>query len=248
MIIDIHTHLGSDTIFDSHRTEAELLAGMERTGIDAVIVQPAQWNTYLAITQEGHNRIARLARVHPGRVYGMCSVNPHFEPEVYAAEVSRCMRELGFVGIKIVAHAHAWSPWSKRGSLPFEVAAQLDVPLMAHTASGIPFALPSGLIPLAKRFPQVRLILAHAGSFFMEDEQLIAAEECPNIYVDTSTREPNLENLRRFVDRLGPRRVMFASDSPDEMEHNLWVHRHAGLSEVQLEWILGRTAQEVFRL
>jgi predicted TIM-barrel fold metal-dependent hydrolase len=248
MIVDVHLHLGADTTFDSDRTEEQLLAGMKRAGIDKIIVQPAQWNTYLEITQRGHDRIAAFAQKHPGQVFGMCSVNPHFEPGVYMREITRCVHELGFVGVKIVAHAHAWNPWSRRGPLPFEVAEALDIPLMAHTASGIPFGLPSGFIPLARRFPEVRLILAHAGSFFFEDEHLIVAEECPNVYLDTSTREPNLENLRRLVKHLGPHRFMFGSDSPDEMEHNLWQHRHIGLTHTELDWIFHRTAEEVFQL
>jgi uncharacterized protein len=248
VIVDVHLHLGTDTTFDSNRNEDQILDGMRRAGIDKVIVQPAQWNTYLEITRRGHDRIAAFAQQHRGRVFGMCSVNPHFEADVYKGEVSRCIRDLGFVGIKIVAHAHAWNPWSKRGPLPFEVAEALDVPLMAHTSSGIPFGLPSGFIPLAKQFPRVRLILAHAGSFFFEDEHLIVAEECPNVYLDTSTREPNIENLHRLVRQLGAQRFMFASDSPDEMEHNLWQHRHAGFVADALDWIFHRTAEGVFRL
>ena len=46
LIVDPHVHIGHDTTWDSNRTEDEVLGKMDETGIQAAIVQPAQFVTF----------------------------------------------------------------------------------------------------------------------------------------------------------------------------------------------------------
>lgn len=247
MIIDIHTHLGDDRLYDSHRTEEELLSVSTRAGIDALIVQIAQSPT-IDITRKLHDRLHKFALENPGRIYAIASVNPHYDLDVYFGELSRCIREKGFIGMKIAPHTFSWNPLVQRGVVPFLAADTFDVPLMIHTGSGIPFSIPSRLYDRIKAFPQVQVILAHAGGYdLFLDETLWLAKQCPNIYLETS-RGPSMEFIKRYVRELSAQRVMMGSDSPDEMEHALWTYRNAGLTEDELEWCLGKSAQEVFRI
>ena len=244
MIIDVHTHLGYDRLYDSHRTEEELLQVSARASIDVLIVQIAQSPT-IEITQRLHARLARFMADHPGRIYAIASVNPHFDMDVYFGELHRCIREYGFIGMKIAPHTYSWNPLMQRGVVPFLAADTFDVPLMIHTGGGIPFSVPSNLYYRLKDFPHIRVVLAHAGGYWFEEEALWLAKVCPNVYLETS-RGATIDGIQRFVKELGPQRVMFGSDSPDEMEHALWMYRHAGLTDEELEWCLGRTAQELY--
>ena len=102
--IDAHSHLGTCRVFDSEQPPSALLQAMDRHGIDASVVQP-----FPGAPDPGavHDEIARLAREHPGRIYGVASLSPHLPVEAYRAEVRRCVRDLGFVGVKAHALGHA---------------------------------------------------------------------------------------------------------------------------------------------
>ena len=101
MIIDVHAHLGEDCVFDIHQDEAELLTAYDRCGVDKAVIQPFVYRPYLEDMRASHDRIAAFCKANPGRIYGMASINPHFRHEDYEAEAERCIRELGFVGLKI---------------------------------------------------------------------------------------------------------------------------------------------------
>jgi predicted TIM-barrel fold metal-dependent hydrolase len=99
MIIDAHAHLGTCRVFDLDVSEHLLLEKLESNGVDALIVQPFPGAPDPAAV---HNRIAALAERHPGGIYGLASLNPHIGHDAYRAELTRCVRDLGFVGVPIV--------------------------------------------------------------------------------------------------------------------------------------------------
>lgn len=246
MIIDVHTHLGDDRLFDSHRNEEELIRVSQENEIDKIIVQPAQTQEGIDTIKKMHDRIVRFSKDYPNRVYGMAAINPHFDWNIYMTEATRCIKDLGFLGLKVTPLTHGWNPYVEDGAVPFEAAKSLNVPLMAHVGIGLPFALPSNLMFRARQFPDVILVIAHSGVTGLEHECLLLAKECDNVFLETSVRTTNLENIYNFVKSLGPERVMFASDSPDEMAHAIWMCRNCGLNDNELEWVLGKTAQNVF--
>src|SRR5437762_1010440 len=96
--IDAHFHLGDCRVFSLNAEEDAILAAMDRHGVDAALVQPFPGATD---ARAMHDRIAALARRLPGRAYGIVSLNPHAERGAWTREVERCVRELGFVGIKL---------------------------------------------------------------------------------------------------------------------------------------------------
>ena len=64
-VIDAHTHLGEDRVFGLDASEEDLLGGMEAASIDVSLVQPYPGPISAKAT---HDRIAALAKKHPGRV------------------------------------------------------------------------------------------------------------------------------------------------------------------------------------
>lgn len=54
-----------------------------------------------------------------GLFYGMASINPHFKDEEVYDELKRCVKELGFVGVKITPIAHAGESCLKRWNEDF---------------------------------------------------------------------------------------------------------------------------------
>ena len=243
MLVDSHYHLGQCRVFDLDMSEEDVLEPHDAEGFDITLVQPYPGAPDPVAT---HDRIAALAASSEGRVRGFVSYNPHREAAEYFAEASRCVRDLGFVAIKLHTIGHSLNPLSVDGGSVFETARELDVPVMLHTGPGIPFADPTMVVPRAKQFPEVRIILGHAGWSMFTGSAIAVAETFDNIYLETSwCRSSDLAGL---VARVGARRVMYGSDHPKNVAPELAKYRAAGLPQADLDLALGGTAVEVFRL
>jgi len=109
-------------------------------------------------------------------------------------------------------------------ALVFVHCGVLSVGVRAKLGLGSPFDMrnsnPTDLHAVALRFPQVRFVIPHFGAGYLR-EALMVADLCPNIYLDTSSsnRWMQFEGLdlravfRRTLDVLGPRRLVFGTDS-----------------------------------
>ena len=246
MIIDAHAHLGHDVVFDEEQTEEDLLEWNGKYGVSASIVQPFIPRTYLEATREIHDRIYRLTLAHPGRFYGMASCNPHFLPEDYYAEVKRCVRELGFVGLKITPIAHAVNPPSRDGRHAFEVASELGVPLMVHTGSGAPFSDPARLLDVVGDFPGIPIILAHAGNDLLFSQALYLARRFDHVYLEPSWL--SILCVKSALKTIGASKIMFSSDHAVNLPVELAKYRTLLEGTSELDQVLWKTANEVFQL
>jgi predicted TIM-barrel fold metal-dependent hydrolase len=241
-IVDAHSHLGYSRIFTTGIVEAQLLDTMDRNGIHASIVMPAAGSDY----GPTHDAIARLAEQHPGRIFGMVSMTPLIGESEYRREIIRCVRELGFRAVKIHPIAHAVAPNTPATDVVFAMAEELDIPVMVHTGTGVPFSLPSLLIPRALQYPQMPIILAHAGFAVYTAEAMVAAQVCPNIYLEPSWCMAH--EIKQMVDRFGADRVMYGGDLPSNVPVELVKYRSIGLTDEQYRMCLGGTATSIFRL
>lgn len=245
MIVDAHAHLGYDYVFEEDFTLEKLLPQMEENKVDACIVQPGTVLDLETLIEE-HDAIADLSEKMPGRIFGMANVNPHLSTKEYQGELERCVNDLGFVGVKLHPFAHAVDPNRSTGRKVFETASELGISVMVHTGSGIPWALPSALIPIAMEYPELEIVLAHSGGSIFSGEAALAAKLCPNVYLETSWL-PGIA-IHSFCKTLGADRVMFGSDHGENVAIELAKYRAMGLTNEELEWCLGKTAAEVFKL
>lgn len=243
MIIDAHAHVGSCRVFNTAQTANQLLEAMEGSEVDAAIVQPFPGAPDPA---EAHDVIASMAEDHPGRVFGMASLNPHQDKASYREEIRRCVEELGFVAVKLHPLGHAVMPGSDDARLVLETAGELDVPVMIHTGPGFPFADPSAWIPAARELPDLRIILGHAGAAMFSHAAIVAAQLCDNITLETSWCRP--QDIKRAVKTLGAERVLFGSDMIFNIPVELAKYQAAGLTDPERKAVFEDTARWVFRL
>jgi predicted TIM-barrel fold metal-dependent hydrolase len=244
-VVDVHAHLGLDYTFDHDFRREYLVHELEQLGADVLIVQPGTTHD-LETARAQHDEIAAFAKAYPGRIYGMANPSPHLPRSDYQAEVARCVRELGFVAVKLHPLAHAVGPDLKAGRLVVETANELGIPVMVHTGAGVPFALPSAVVPVAQRNPETKIVLAHSGGPLFSDEALLAAQLCPNVYLEASWI--SYDRVRTYSQTIGAQRVMMGADHAANLPVELAKFRAAGLTEEELEWCLGRTAAEFFGL
>lgn len=242
-MIDAHQHLGPCRVFDLNIEEAALTSGLQRAGCRGAIVQPFPG---APDASETHDRIARLMSNEDLACWGLVSLTPHQDDDTYRAEVRRCVQDLGFVGVKLHTIGHAVHPGSVDAARVFEVAMELDIPVMVHTGDGVPFADPAVVLPRARDFPNVRVVLAHAGGSTFAGSAMAVAEASPNIYLETSwCKTPEIGEM---IERLGSDRVMFGADLPSNIEPEKYKYEALGLRPRDMEAVLERTACEVFRI
>jgi len=243
-IIDTHTHLGASRTAGIDIPEEIWLKTMERYKIDGIFSYPLP-DPY-PDSKTVHDRIYRFAQNNPGRVWGVVDINPRCDEEEYVAEATRCVNELGFVGIKLHPYLEATNPMGKHAVKVYETAKKLDVPVIVHTGQGAPLALPSLMIPIAKKYPYLPIVLAHAGAFVYFEEALIAAQICDNIYLEMSwCGAPQLKNA---INTIGAQRLLFGSDGELNVGAELAKVEALDLNETQMERYLSGTAIELYKL
>jgi predicted TIM-barrel fold metal-dependent hydrolase len=243
IVIDSHQHLGRSMFSNVTTTEEDLLRAMDRHGVDVALVMP---QPSLEETRGVHDAIARSVGRNRGRLFGMASISPWWPEADYLAEARRCVRDLGFVAIKLHPLGHNIASNHPEADKVFRAASELGVPVIVHTGLGSPWALPSLCIPPARRHPDVRVILAHAGWGLYSAEAMVAAEVCPNLYLEPSWC-PSYA-VRQMIDKFGAGRVLWGSDHLTNMPVELVKYRSIGLGEDELAGVLGGTARAVFPL
>ena len=242
-IIDAHMHLGEDLMFNTDDSEEVLFHAMDDNGIAAQLVQPG---IVSRDQKAAHERIYRFSQGHPERVHGIACFSPYLDEASYVALVRWAVKDLGFKGVKIHPNAFCMAPSHPAAEKIFRTASDLDITVMIHTGNGLPNALPSLCIPVAKKYPAVRIVLAHAGGGMFGADAIVAAQECPNSYLETSWT--TVYDLDSMIRTLGPQRVMFGTDLVSNVRVELAKYRSLGLKESDLEWCFQKTAEKAFAL
>jgi predicted TIM-barrel fold metal-dependent hydrolase len=243
-VVDAHVHLGPCRVFGWECTEEQIIASMERNGVDISIVQPFPGAPDAA---KVHDDIARMAEKYPGRIFGLANINPHQDEKKVYREFVRCVKELGFVALKCHTIGHALMPTAKDADVIFETAKELNVPVMVHNAAfGMPFSSPALVIPRAKQYPDLPIVLAHAGACVLTPEAIIIAGEYENMYLETSwCMTPD---IKWAIDAVGPDRVMLGSDSAENIDAEIAKYRVIDITEEQRRKTMGETAIKLFKL
>jgi 2,3-dihydroxybenzoate decarboxylase len=131
--------------------EDERLEGMNRTGIELAILSlhaPGAQGILDAgeamdIAKKANERMAEAVAKHPDR-YAAFAALPMHDPDAAAAELTRCVREMGFKGCMVNGFQQVDTPENvKYYDLPeyrcfWATVAELDVPFYLHPRMQIP--------------------------------------------------------------------------------------------------------------
>lgn len=240
-IWDTHTHIGeahhSGRVFRAD----ELIASMDRHGIERSTVIPFP---VVADYQATHNEIADAVKAYPGRIVGTVCLNPFVPRAEFNDEVRRCTEELGFRALKLQPQYQGLNPLSPRSDFFFEAALTHRLAVIVHTGAGSPFALPSLYIAVARRFPELQIILGHAGGGLYVGEAIVAADVCPNIFVELSSLMPH--HVQEVLRHVTSSRLMIGSDLPESTATEIGKITGLDVPGHVKEDILWNTAERVF--
>ena len=240
-IFDAHTHLGEARHSGRSCSTDEMLAQMAGSGIDRSLLIPFP---VVDDYRKQHDVIAAAVRAHPDRFAGAVCLNPFVPRQEFLDEVRRCVEELGFRAIKLQPQYQPLNPISPRSDFLFEAACEHKIPVIWHTGTGAPFALPSLLIAPARRFPDVSIVLAHSGGSVYVLEAVLAAGVCPNIYLELSSLMPH--HVLEVMAYVPASRLMIGSDLPESVDTEISKIIGLPVTDDQKREVLWSTAALLF--
>ena len=254
MYIDIHTHLEGPGAQPAEEEMVRMRGLAQRHGIGRVValgnlIAVGGANpTPDEITTVNSNSLGAMAR-HPDFFLGFCYLNPSHREEFILGELERCVVKGGMRGIKlwvaVKATDRCHDPLLRR-------AQELGLPLLYHawykqTEQGASESTPAEVADLARRFPQVTIVMAHLTGD--GERGVLDIADCPNVLIDTSGGQPEAGLVEYAVRKLGANRVIYGSDWPiRDFGVQVGRVRSAKLSEAQRELILHGNAERVLGL
>jgi predicted TIM-barrel fold metal-dependent hydrolase len=193
------------------------IESMDQAGVEVGLVA-AWWGPQGALI--GNDEVASFVREHPRRLLGLASVDLA-SPMKAVRELRRCVRELGFRGLRIVPWLWGLPPDDRRYYPLYAECIELDVPFCLQVGHTGPLATsePGRPIPylenVALEFPELRVVAGHIGAPWTQ-EIISLATKFPNVYVDTSAYKAKRypADFVEFMRGRGARKVMFATNYP----------------------------------
>ena len=242
MIIDFHTHIYPPQIKQNREkyasrdpnfaalysspkaklaTAEELIACMDRDGVEVSVVANFSWSTHELCVQINDYILESVSR-YPGRLIGFGTVQLYSPGAM--AEIGRCIQG-GMKGIGEMRPEMTWLDSPKEAIAPLIntlIKHKLILLIHAsepvgHTYPGKGQITPDRLYPLITSFPELTLVCAHWGGglpFYALMPEVKKAMS--HVYFDTAA-SPYLyspEIYKQAIPLVGADKILFGSDYP----------------------------------
>jgi len=235
----------------------EFVAGMDRDGVQAVLVpsvveRVVAGHSPFTDVEPDADATARIAAEHPGRVFGLYSIDPGNATKG-VRDLERCVRDLGFVGAQI--HTHSWDRrLDDRDYYPYYAKCEeLGVPVVmqvGHSASTAPSenGRPFSADRPAIYFSGLTFVLSHTGWPWI-DEAIAMAWKHANVHLGTATHQPRhwSAELKDFAAGRGKHKVLAGTGFPVLRHRQLLDQLDGlGLTDAARQAIVHDNAARVF--
>lgn len=229
--VDFEAYYNEDHDGGKVFTIETLLQMEDEAGIDVAVVMPAnrsagpQGQNY---AQPDNQRVADAIRGNR-RCVGCATINPTISDANTQAQL-KIMLDNGFGGAKLMAVLHNYEIDSPAVDPVMQSLREHGLVASIHSGSDNVHPLRIGRV--AKRFPDVPIIMDHMGYPDAAQIAIDVAEECPNIYLGTTIlrffKPPETANPTAVADavrRLGPERVVWGSNLPEYRQSTVWCRQ-----------------------
>ena len=246
LFVDSHVHLDGLTpaywhLADHYDVRKLLVShlGMGEPDFD--------WDPGEAQVRRWNDDVLRAMRERPGRIEGLCYVNPRHR-ERATEEIHRCLHA-GMIGLKLWVSVKYDDPLVTK---VLDTARRAHVPVLLHSWKKSVGQLEHESTPLevayvARQFPELTFIMAHAGGEWIYGLRTIAPY--PNVCVDVACSIIDDGFLEEAVARVGSRRVLWGTDAPaSALPIAVGKLAAAELTPAQKEQIAWRNAARIYGL
>jgi predicted TIM-barrel fold metal-dependent hydrolase len=247
-IIDFHAHLDGDWLGMRMLTPAEMVAALDREGIESACVFtiagfygdcPRHNDALLARTNEAPKRLIPFVTVDPK--LGAPAVR----------ELERCLKDGRFRGVKFHPWLQAFAPSMVKPTMIdiLRLSAEHRAPVLFHDGTP-PYSTTFQIADTARWVPEATIVLGHAGLADYTDAAAQLIRDLPNLYACYCGPRPG--ELLYLLRVAGESKIMFGSDfGPlgwDLLAERLDNVRLAGLSHEELAMVLGSNAARLLHL
>lgn len=243
-VIDVHAHYGSweATASPVNRPE-DIVKSMHRSAVHKLI-----GSSFTAIhgeTRLGNEQTAHIVGKYPDYLFGYCVINPNYPKEVQE-ELQRCFEKaVNFVGFKFHCGLHDKPLHDPGYAEALDYANEHALPVLVHAHGNDDWK------HIAQRYPHVPFIAAHGcgwNTWEPPPAMIALATEIDNLYVDIAGSTAWRQALRRLVDQVGARKVLYGSDYPMfDLAWEVGRVALAELSDVEKLTICGGNAKRLFK-
>jgi predicted TIM-barrel fold metal-dependent hydrolase len=178
-----------------------------------------------------------------GNFVGLGTILPHHGPE----EVKRCMKDLGFKGIRLFPDIH-WTILNLRRPLMdpiIETVRELKGILYLNSGRSDPWSNPGTVLDVAKRFPEIPTILGHMWDSYLWPDAIVVARRCPNVFLEIPVVATGV--IQQAIREIGTDRLLAGSGYPASSPGALQaIIHHLDLAENEKNAILYKNAQTLF--
>jgi uncharacterized protein len=202
-LFDAHTHIGQNDPDGMHQTPEELIEALRAADARGCFVFPMHEP---AGYPPANDSVIEVAGRSDGLLVPFCRVKPG---DGALPEAERALG-LGARGIKLHPRAEQFTLDHPDVAKLFALADERTLPILIHAGRGIP-ALGEHVISYAQRYPNARVILAHAA---VSDLAWLwrACVDLPNVLFDSSWWIS--QDLTALFSLVPPAQILFASDAP----------------------------------
>jgi uncharacterized protein len=202
-----------------------------------------------------NDEVAGFVAAHPKRLAGLAAVDLN-RPMKAVRELRRCVKELGFKGLRMIPWLWGHPPNDRRYYPLYAECIELGVPFctqVGHTGplrsseTGRPIPY---LDDVALDFPELVIVAGHIGYPWTE-EMIALARKYPNVYIDTSayTAKRYPVELVRYMQSGGRAKVLFGTNYPMILPQKALEGLDAlGVDAEARELFLSGNARRVFGL
>ncbi|MBQ2791879.1 MAG: amidohydrolase [Oscillospiraceae bacterium] len=201
---------------------------MDNGGPDKMVLLPLDLTTRYGGWIANNEEVKQIVDYAPDRFIGFASVDP-YRPD--ALEVlEHAFKDLKLAGLKLHPSKQAFYPDDPMMDPIYEMCIKYNKPIMFHAGMSwepdclIKYSRPINFEPVAVKYPQLRMCLAHFGWPWATETAMLCLKY-PNIYTDTSIvpmDSPEIFYRHIFTDVWGPTwfeqnfadKVMYGSNSP----------------------------------
>jgi predicted TIM-barrel fold metal-dependent hydrolase len=273
MIIDMHQHLVPyqswsegyrrhlldvrpdyfGEFMERHGRPDQMDALLEGEGVEYAVIMAEDAPITTGLASSEH--VASFCR-QTRRMLAFASINPMTEANLRAS-LDRAVSEFGCRGLKLYPSYQYFYPNDRIVYPLYQRAAELGIPVTIHTGSStflgarIKYADPLHVDDVAVDFPDLTLLLAHAGRPFWYGQAAWLARHHENVHLDLAGLPP--KNLLTYIpdlERLSSKAV-FGTDwpgIPTSISENIAAFQSLPLSEEAKARILSTNARRILKL
>lgn len=202
--------------------------------------------------RDNSDLIAAPLRRWPDRLLGMIRLNP-VDVRASLDALNRWMRDGPMVGVYFASSSRASLPCNHRNFDPLvQKIHELGGVIMQHTwfktggKDSTGESTPSELAELAKRFPEIKFVCAHAGGEWEKGIRAIRGR--PNVLAETSGFDATAGFIDMAVRELGADRVIFGSHLPSRsLGTEISKVLNAGISDEDKKKIFGSNLRRLLK-